>query len=100
MAHTNGTGTKPMLEQSQLPTVPEGINEPPWTPTWTTGLGCYSCIVLLIALAALADALISKHYSAGWGWVFFEVSLFVVPTGAFLYQSYLCLMVIASGLKR
>ncbi|KAL1448343.1 hypothetical protein MTO96_044088, partial [Rhipicephalus appendiculatus] len=97
---TDGNVTKRRLEQSQPSAVPEDVDVPEWTPTWTTGLGCYSCIALLIGLAALADAMISKHYFAGWGWILFDCALFIVPIGAFLYQAYLCLMVIASAMQR
>ncbi|KAH7957084.1 hypothetical protein HPB52_015111 [Rhipicephalus sanguineus] len=102
MEKTNGKGnvTKRRLEQLQPATVPEDVDMSEWTPTWTTGLDCFSCIALLIALAALADAMISKHFVTDWDWVFFDWALFVVPIGALLYQMYQCLMVIAQVIQR
>ncbi|KAL3222666.1 hypothetical protein MRX96_000562 [Rhipicephalus microplus] len=68
--------------------VPEEIDVSEWKPTWTTGLGCYVSMALLILAAAQADVMISKQYGPRWGSFLFDMSLLLVPSGMLIYLVY------------
>ncbi|KAH6932329.1 hypothetical protein HPB50_004852 [Hyalomma asiaticum] len=85
MTRDDGSGTSRRPKPSSSFTEPEGIDVSPWTPSWTTCLGTFLGIGLVILLSALVDVAV-KMGRPGWEWWFFTSALYLAPIGAIVYK--------------